>query len=62
MRKLVIAIFAATSLFAVPASVEAAPCEDAKGRFVKCPPPRAAPAPARRAPCRDSKGKFIKCK
>jgi len=62
MRKLVVAMYAAASLFAVPVTAVAAPCKDAKGRFVKCPPPKAAPAPAKRAPCRDSKGRFIKCK
>ncbi|MEC3911657.1 hypothetical protein U5A82_14625 [Sphingobium sp. CR2-8] len=36
----------------------AAPCKDAKGKFVKCPPK----APVKKAPCKDAKGKFIKCK
>jgi hypothetical protein len=43
---------------AAPAS--AAPCKDAKGKFVKCPPKPA--APVKKAPCKDAKGKFIKCK
>ena len=38
---------------ATPAA--AAPCKDAKGRFVKC----AAAKPAGR--CKDAKGKFAKC-
>jgi hypothetical protein len=38
-------------------TVQAAPCKDAKGKFVKCPP--AAAAPAR---CRDKTSKaFAKC-
>ena len=38
-------------------ALAAAPCKDAKGKFVKCPPPAAAPA----ARCRGAKGAFIKC-
>ena len=34
----------------------AAPCKDAKGRFMKCPP-----APAKPVRCKDAKGKFAKC-
>ena len=45
--------FAATAL--TPAL--AAPCKDAKGKFIKC--PSAKPAPAVR--CKDGKGKFVKC-
>ena len=37
-------------------SASAAPCRDAKGKFIKC-----APAPAKPKTCRDAKGKFIKC-
>lgn len=59
MKKVALA-FAVLSLLAVPASVEAAaPCKDAKGKFIKCPPPK--PAPPKPAPCKDAKGKFIKC-
>lgn len=35
----------------------AAPCKDAKGKFIKCAPAKAAPA----ARCKDGKGKFVKC-
>ena len=35
----------------------AAPCRDAKGKFIKC-PTTAAAAPKR---CKDAKGKFAKC-
>lgn len=41
---------------AAPAS--AAPCKDAKGKFVKCPPK----APVKKAPCKDAKGRFTQCK
>lgn len=37
----------------------AAPCKDAKGKFIKCPPKA---TPVRKGPCKDAKGKFIKCK
>ena len=40
---------------AVPA-IAAAPCKDAKGKFMKCPPPAAAAAR-----CRTAKGAFAKC-
>jgi hypothetical protein len=53
----------ALSLVAGAASAPAiaAPCKDAKGKFVKCPPKPAA-APAKKGPCKDAKGKFVKCK
>lgn len=41
---------------AAPAS--AAPCKDAKGKFVKCAPK----PPVKKAPCKDAKGRFIQCK
>lgn len=53
MRKLVFAL-TALSLLAGSAPALAAPCKDAKGKFMKCPA-------AKPATCRDSKGKFIKC-
>lgn len=37
------------------AASAAAPCRDAKGKFVTC------PAPAAKKTCRDNKGRFIKC-
>jgi len=61
MRSIVIAFAAAIALVAVPASVQAAPCKDVKGKFVKCPPKPTASAP-KKGPCRDAKGKFTKCK
>jgi hypothetical protein len=52
------AVLALLSVGAAPAL--AAPCKDAKGKFVKCPPK---PAPVvKKGPCKDAKGKFIKCK
>jgi hypothetical protein len=50
MKKFVLA-FTALSLLAGSAPTLAAPCKDAKGKFVKCP-----------KKCRDAKGHFIKCK
>ncbi len=38
-------------------SLAAAPCKDAKGKFIKCPPPVAAAA----VRCRGPKGAFVKC-
>ncbi|KEQ51525.1 hypothetical protein [Sphingobium chlorophenolicum] len=36
----------------------AAPCKDAKGKFVKCPPKPV----AKKGPCKDAKGRFTKCR
>ena len=54
MRHLMIMLVVAAGL-AAPAV--AAPCKDAKGKFIKCPP--AAATPAKR--CRTAKGAFVKC-
>ncbi|WP_340265333.1 hypothetical protein [Sphingobium mellinum] len=35
----------------------AAPCKDAKGKFMKCPPKPV----AKKGPCKDAKGRFTKC-
>jgi hypothetical protein len=56
MRKLVFAI-TALSLLAGSAPSLAAPCKDAKGKFTKCPVPKAKPKV-----CRNAKGHFMKCK
>ena len=53
MKKLVFAL-AAVSLLAGSAPSFAAPCKDAKGKFVKC--------PAKPKVCRNAKGHFAKCK
>lgn len=50
-----VAAAAALSLAAVPAS--AAPCHDAKGKFIKCDDKK----PAKPKQCRDAKGHFKKC-
>lgn len=57
MRKLAITFAAAMAMAATPMVAQAAPCKDAKGKFMKCP----AAKPAPKKPCRDAKGKFIKC-
>ncbi|MDR6626901.1 hypothetical protein [Caulobacter segnis] len=59
MRKaLVLAATLAIALSSAGASLAAAPCRDAKGKFIKCP---AAAAPAKPTKCKDAKGKFAKC-
>ena len=37
---------ALAAALAIPVAANAAPCKDAKGKFIKCPPPAAAPAAA----------------
>lgn len=56
MRKLIIAV-SALGLVAGSVPSVAAPCRDAKGKFVKC--TKAAVAKVTR--CKDAKGKFAKC-
>jgi hypothetical protein len=54
MSKLMITLaLAALSAGGVTAA-QAAPCKDAKGKFIKCPP-------AKPVPCKDARGKFVKC-
>ena len=55
MLRILAPAFAAALLLASPA-VQAAPCKDAKGKFIKCPPP-----PAAKQVCKDARGKFTKC-
>ena len=57
MRTLALAAVA-LSLAVTGNALAAAPCKDAKGKFIKCPPPAAAKTVAR---CKDAKGKFAKC-
>ncbi|WP_062788596.1 hypothetical protein [Novosphingobium capsulatum] len=59
MRKIAIALAAVLAVTATPMVAQAAPCKDAKGKFVKCPAPAAKAAPKKA--CRDAKGKFTKC-
>lgn len=54
--KIVVAFIAAASLVAIPAVSNAAPCRDAKGKFIKCAEKKEAPKR-----CKDAKGKFAKC-
>lgn len=56
MQKLVLALSALSLVVGAAPSI-AAPCHDAKGKFIKCPAKKAA-APAR---CRNAKGHFAKC-
>jgi hypothetical protein len=55
MRKFIIGL-SALGLIAGSAPTVAAPCHDAKGKFVKCPT-----APAKPTRCRDAKGHYAKC-
>ena len=55
MRKIIIAL-SAFGLVTASAPTLAAPCRDAKGRFVKC-----TKAPAKPTRCRDAKGHYAKC-
>ena len=59
MRKS-LTLFATLAFAASLAGVAgAAPCKDAKGKFIKCPAPAAAASPGR---CRDkTTKKFVKC-
>lgn len=57
MRKLIIALTAIGLVAGSMPALAAAPCRDAKGKFVKC--TKAAPAKAVR--CRTDKGKYAKC-
>lgn len=51
------ALFAALALtLFASASVQAAPCRDAHGKFVKCDTTK-----TKAAQCKDAKGKFAKC-
>ncbi len=50
-----IVVAAALASFAT-VSAHAAPCRDAKGRFIKC--ETAKPKPVK---CKDAKGRFTKC-
>ena len=56
MKSFVFAL-TALSLLAGSAPSLAAPCKDAKGKFVKCPT-----KPAKPKTCRNTKGHFAKCK
>ena len=57
MKKLVTALASLAMVAAIVAPAAAAPCRDAKGKFIKC-PEKATAAPKK---CKDAKGKFAKC-
>ena len=52
MKKLLLGLSALSLVAGAPAL--AAPCKDAKGKFVKC--------PAKAKVCHDAKGHFAKCR
>jgi len=54
MKRFVISLTAFSLIAGAAAPALAAPCKDAKGKFVKC--------PAKPKMCRDAKGHFAKCK
>jgi hypothetical protein len=53
--KILIVALAASALLTAPAL--AAPCRDAKGKFIKCPDK----APVKATRCKAANGKFAKC-
>ena len=50
-------MLAAASIALLSTPALAAPCRDAKGKFIKC----AAAAPAKATRCKTANGKFAKC-
>lgn len=56
MRNLMLSIVLGLGLAGMAAPSVAAPCKDAKGKFIKCPPAKKAPVR-----CKDGRGKFVKC-
>ena len=56
MRKIVLALSAFGLVVSAVPGIAAAPCRDAKGKFIKCPT-----KPAKSTRCKDAKGKFAKC-
>lgn len=59
IRKFGFAAAFAVAIVGLSTPTLAAPCKDAKGKFIKC--PVAASAPAAGVRCKDVKGKFAKC-
>ncbi len=60
MKKFAAALVITSFLALTPAMTMAAPCKDAKGKFIKC-ATKAAPAAKKAVRCRDAKGHFKKC-
>ena len=56
-RHLTAALLAFALIAGSTAPALAAPCKDAKGKFIKCPPKPV----VKKGPCKDAKGRFIKC-
>jgi hypothetical protein len=56
MQKLIIALSAFGLIAGSASTLAAAPCRDAKGKFIKCPKPA-----TKVTRCRDTKGHFAKC-
>jgi hypothetical protein len=57
MMRSIATAMAAAVLIAGAAPALAAPCKDAKGKFVKC----SVKAPAKPVRCKDARNKFAKC-
>lgn len=55
MKKIVLALTALSLIAGSAAPAFAAPCRNAKGKFIKC------PKVAKPKVCRNAKGKFMKC-
>jgi hypothetical protein len=49
-------LLVAAMIAGLASSASAAPCRDAKGKFIKCPT-----AVSKPTKCKDAKGKFAKC-
>ncbi|HEY0393018.1 MAG TPA: hypothetical protein VGD01_00860 [Candidatus Elarobacter sp.] len=62
MRRILAAAVALAFSLCLSTAADAKSCRDAKGKFVKCPPPMTNSMGMMKKPCRDAKGKFIKCK
>jgi len=56
MRILLTTAVAIAFTLSAAAPVAAAPCKDAKGKFIKCPP-----TPVKGQRCKNAKGVFAKC-
>ena len=56
MRKVILTLSALALITGSAPTMAAAPCRDAKGKFIKCPA-----KPAKPVKCHDAKGKFAKC-
>jgi hypothetical protein len=57
MRNIILALSAFGLVVSAVPTIAAAPCRDAKGKFIKCP----TKAPVKATRCKDAKGKFAKC-